>query len=106
MKLNPLILLITLTISSLHNFNLIAQSSPPSGIYMEPCIDDMLLPGDTVLPQGYQPICTDPALIKYVKINIHFMSPGLVEREVKDCVGSTTFKYLGLGNFTPYSNGI
>lgn len=84
---------------------MIAQSYPPATVWPESCLSESLAPGDTIMPVGYQYICTDPNLVKYLKVNIHFLSPGLVEKAMKDCVGNTEFKYLGLGNFTPYSNG-
>lgn len=83
----------------------ITQTLPPSAFIPNECLSESLQVGDTILPQGYLPICTDPNLAKYVKINIHFLSPGLIEKFMNDCVGPTTYKYLGLGNFTPYSNG-
>lgn len=82
------------------------NESPPSFIgEIAPCLSNSLTEGLNLLDENYVAICTDPNVTKYIKVNIHFMSPGLVEKEVLDCDGSVTQSYHGWGNFTPYSNG-
>jgi hypothetical protein len=66
------------------------------------------LQGGGQLPENYQPICTDPNQIKYIKVAYHFFrSEKLIIKNHQDECNSITppFIYGGYGNFTALGDG-
>jgi hypothetical protein len=66
-------------------------------------------PPENKLPENYQPICSDPNQIKYIRVAIHFLLPGKMIRidNLTDCdAAQTPFNYVGDGNFTEIGDGI
>ena len=92
-------------------FALFTNFASAQGIYLhieEPCgVSSDLGSESEDLPEGYLPICTDPNQIKYIRVAMHFLLPGkIVQMDVLDCdAAQTTFKYIGLGNFTESGDG-
>lgn len=56
------------------------------------------------LPSNYQYSCTDPNIVKYIRVNMHFMRTGALIKSLMN-VCDSALEYYGYGNFTLYSNG-
>lgn len=85
-----------------------AQQSQSFDFTPLPCgVDAGLAEGINSLPESYLPICTDSAVIKYVRVAVHFFLPGkLVVKDLTDCNGAQTpIHYVGAGNFTEHGDG-
>ncbi len=77
-----------------------AQNNPPP-MSFGCAIDSVQMPS---LPENFQYICTDPNVVKYIRVNIHYMLKGdILGFTVNTC--NQSIDYKGYGNFTPYSNG-
>jgi hypothetical protein len=77
---------------------------------LKPCgiLTDTAQAAAQSFPESYLPIYTDPNQVKYIRVAIHFLLPGgiVVIDNLKDCnAAQTTFKYIGLGNFTESGDG-
>ncbi len=57
------------------------------------------------LPSSYLPICPNPDLIRYVRVNMHFLLPEqVIQIPINNC--GNPINVLSLGNFTEKSDGI
>jgi hypothetical protein len=82
-----------------------AQSYLPEPL---PCgTDESFDHSEAKLPEDYLPICMSLSQVKYLRVAIHFITPGtLVQRAINDCdPAATPIDYVGMGNFTKHGDG-
>ncbi len=79
--------------------------TPPANLQTFSCgVDEFTEVNENPLPGSYLPICPDPDLIRYVRVNMHFLLPEqVIQIPIANCINFPSI--LSLGNFTEKSDG-